>query len=100
MCDYFLPNSWYEPDDYSYEPECPKCDNKENTIDMAREYLSSVVEMLYSADHLDIAKLDDMIGELAHQLDCKIPAHLPRVERPSILTKWVEFNNQYLKQLA
>jgi hypothetical protein len=99
MCDYFAPDSWYEPD-YYYEPECSGCEEKEKATQVAREYLEELITILYSEEKLDTAKLDDILGELAHQFDCKVPAHLPRVSREDGISKWINFNNQYLKQLA
>ena len=96
--DYYAPNSWYE-DDYEPEHECRRCDEKDKIIERSNEYLSLIVEMLYDKSKLDIAKLDDLIGELCNQLDVDQPNALPNIKRPDMLNNWIESNNNYLKAL-
>ena len=108
MRDYYAPDSWYEPDcepDY----ECSACDEKEQTLDSAKEFLESLVEMLYSKEALDLNLFENHLDELCHQLDVKIGAGDLQIQRSKttsihtilpIVEQWKTYNNQYLKQLA
>lgn len=95
--DYFAPDSWYEPD-YAPETECSKCEENEKMIEISKNYLHSIIKMLYDESHLDIALLDDALGELCYQLDVDHPTKLPNITRPNFLKDWVESNNNYLKK--
>lgn len=99
MNDFNMPDSWYEPVCH-YETECTSCTRLENTMESARDFLKNVLKMLYGRDELDIAQLDDQLGELANQLDLEFPVGLPNVARKDALSQWIEFNNNYLKKLA
>lgn len=91
----------YYEDSYEPENECRHCKKTDKSIAVAQEYLVEILEMLYSKNNLDIAKLDDVLGDLCHQLDVThLPATLPNVTRPDNLKSWIESNNNYLKALA
>lgn len=105
MKDYFLPQSYYEPDhlDYQSLQSCNSCHEKEKTYERANEYLTKVIHILYSDDKLNTAELENALDELCYLFDVQLPANMPTIERrekKSLLKDWIEFNNNYLKQLA
>lgn len=101
MRDYYLPTSWYEQD-YQSLQACDSCEQKEQTLEDAQEYLSQLIHHLYGKEPLDVAKFEDVLDELCYLFDVKLPATLPTVERKkeTNLENWIEFNNNHLKQLA
>ena len=98
--DYYAPNSWYEQD---CEPdhECSKCEQKDKIIEISQDFLSDIVKMLYKNDDLNLAKLDDILGQLCDQLDVDHDFDgMPNIQRPGNLRNWVKDNNNYLKSFA
>lgn len=102
--------SWDCPCDRP-EYECSDCDEKESTIENSKEFLESIVNMLYSSEPLDLAKFEDHLDELCGYLDVKIgkgDLQIQRIQKEKtirttmlpIVQEWVNYNNQYLKQLA
>lgn len=101
MLNYCAPDSWYDDDRYDdSEIKCDGCDDKQIIIDNAKNYLQLIIDVLYGEEKIDKAQLDDMIGDLCHELEMEMPIHLPKVQRGDLLSHWVKFNNQHLKQLA
>jgi hypothetical protein len=101
--DYYLPDSWYEPD-YEPEYECWKCDEKDKVIENAQDFFSGIVDMLYGKVDLDVDHLDNMIEELGSYLDVNIPSDakniLKKDNMQNVLQSWIKFNNNHLKALA
>jgi hypothetical protein len=101
--------SWDCPCD-GPEYECYKCDEKDKQIDNAKEFLESIVEMLYSKEALDLAEFEDHLDELCAYMDVKIgqgDLQIRRLEERKtsvpvlpILEAWKQYNNNYLQQLA
>jgi len=82
MQDYYVTDSWYEPDcDPCYE--CPDCEDHITNIDHAADHLTAVLEMLYGDEQLDTAQLEDHLDEIQSALGMKFkfPAHCPKIER-------------------
>lgn len=92
-------DSWYEPEDEQYF-ECKKCEEKDKELECAREFLEDIIEKLYGDSELDIARLDDSLGELCSYLGVKHPIKMPNIKREEVLQEWVKNNNNYLKQIA
>ena len=101
--------SWDCPCD-GPEYECYQCNEKEEQLENAKEFLESIVEMLYSREVLDLAKFEDHLDELCHQLDVKIGQGDLQIRRQEekksspqvlpLLEAWKQYNNHYLQQLA
>lgn len=69
MCRYSPTDGYYEMEDH---PECRDCEKKEGTMHEAKNYLESIVQMLYSKDMLDLHKFEDTLDELCHLLNVKL----------------------------
>jgi hypothetical protein len=96
----------YEFDDMHDEYECKSCSGKENVLCQAKEFLESIVGMLYSKKPLDINEFEWQLEELCHYLNVKMgdEIQIQRKEQKSIIVpliqEWQTFNNQYLTQLT
>lgn len=67
----------YDPTDYDYSPMCRHCEENEQKLDHAKEWLESVVRQLYSKDKLDCLELENDLDELCHLLGVRmIPGDL------------------------
>ncbi len=63
----------YQYDEY-FEPErpsCRQCEESQQKLDDAKEFLEGVVEKLYSRDTLDVLHLEFLLDELCFYLDVK-----------------------------
>jgi hypothetical protein len=107
--DYYAPDSWYEPDcepDY----ECSHCDEKEKTLDNSKEFLESIVSMLYSKEPLDLLAFENHLDELCSYMDVTIDKGDLQVQRLQekkiiqnhlpVVDEWKIYNNEYLKNLT
>lgn len=108
--DYYAPDSWYEPD-CDPEYECSDCDEKKSSLDNAKEFLESIVSMLYSREPLELLKFEEHLDELCHQLDVQIGKGDLQIQRLQekqktiqtilpMVEEWKNFNIGYLKQLT
>lgn len=94
-----------EFDRYEYikTHECKHCLEKEQTFDLAQEFLQEVVKQLYTKEPLDENKLEHCLDELCFILKVKMETCDLNIQRPKKITNlsnWIEFNNSYLTQLA
>lgn len=66
-----------------YEPEivCRHCEEKEKIIDVAKEYLESIVKILYSSQEIDLLKIQDDLIEICHSFGVEIPKNELRITR-------------------
>lgn len=80
MKEYYAPDSWYEPD-VEIEHTCYQCDEKDKKIEHMADHMTAIIEMLYSREKLEVAKLEDHLDEVCHALGLKLPAEMPNVER-------------------
>lgn len=71
--------------DYIAEaPRCRKCDEVEQRMDDAGEFLKEVVEQLYGKKHLEPTLLEYALDNLCHYLGVKmVPGDLVIEEKPS-----------------
>ncbi len=91
---------------YETQYECKACEGKENVLDVAKEFLESIVDMLYSKQPLDASEFECQLEELCYQLNVKMGDEL-QIERKQkrsviepLIQEWQQFNNQYLTQLT
>ncbi len=91
--------------------ECPACERKEETLNRTKEFLESIVNMLYSNKPLNLIEFENDLDELCHRMDVQIGFGDLQIQRketktitmPTILPmveQWINFNNQYLAQLT
>lgn len=99
MNDYYAPDSWYEAP-HSDLNTCQSCEDTKKVIENSQYFLMEVMKMLYGQQDLDLAKLDDYLGELCYGLDVDMPAAFPQIERATRLKQWIDFNKQELQKLA
>lgn len=75
--------SWHQDYDsgYSYDEECLSykdlCREKENCVDI----MQLLLDKLYSDKQINIAELEDVLENLAHYFDLKIPITELRIAR-------------------
>lgn len=90
-----------------YEPEhsCKQCEEKEQRIDDAREFLEGIIDHLYGSQPLDKVNLQHCIEELCHFLgvhfdrdELNIARNKSKIE--PYLKDWMSFNQNYLKEMA
>lgn len=79
--EYYAPASWYEPDP---EPETPADygwvhEDDLPDFDHCKDMLQGCLEALYKSG--DVAKLEDCLEELCHQLDVKFELGTPELEK-------------------
>lgn len=96
--------------DSAYEPEyrCKKCEEKEQLLDEAAQFMQTIVEQLYSRDTLDKPVLQHCIEELCGILRVKnqhsilqIARHKPQSTKiEPFVDSWLQFNDAYLKELV
>lgn len=77
MCQYHHA-TWDEPSSFQECEEVKKADQKLHEIELA---VRDVVKLLYMSDELDIAMLDDAVGQICDAVGVKSPEGLPRVRR-------------------
>ncbi len=58
---------------YDIPRECQACQDLESMIDVSREYIDSIVKMLYGSQRLDLLKMEDNIIELCHAFGVVMP---------------------------
>lgn len=69
----------YEP---SSEYECYEARNVRQTLGcIADLVIEELIPMLYGKEEIDVAYLDDTIGQICDRLELKSPETLPRVRR-------------------
>ena len=100
----------YDEPDCEPEYECSACNGKENTLDTAKEFLESLVDMLYSKEALDLTDFEWKLDELCHYLNVKMIAgdlQIQRKQTPKtihnilpIVDEWKTYNNKFLQQLT
>jgi hypothetical protein len=73
--------------DYDYDTgyrdyvECGECREATQKLYNVEQALAQVVKLLYSREKLDVALLDDAIGQMCDSVGFESPATLPRVRR-------------------
>lgn len=69
--------------DYDIEPEyeCSDCDQKQDVLEASKEWLESIVRILYSGEKIDESKLSDHLEELCWQLDVTFPKNELRISK-------------------
>lgn len=91
---------WEDPDCSPYT-ECSECEEKTEAFEDAAEYLTGILEEIYSTSNLDLELLEHNIENLCHVLNVKMPdgdVQVLRKPQPSLLlTEWMQFNHNYLK---
>jgi len=94
---------------YDYDPyyddvcdECGHCKEYSTEKDYAADFMKGILDHLYGDKALDLKNLEHCLEELAHILQVKFPEKdlTIRRETPKFLQEWVNFNNNYLKQIA
>ncbi len=93
------------PCELSHERECRKCEEKDQTLDEASEWLQEIVKQLYTKDALDVNHLENCLDELCHLLKVKMNTGDIQIARPStknhpMITDWMAFNQSFLTKLA
>ena len=92
------------PDDYyDHGNRCKTCEEHEQTLDCASNYLIEVVHQLYSLETLDKAKLESALDELCHLLQVRTnqgTLQIDRKRQPTMLADWISYNNESLYQIA
>lgn len=84
-------------DDTGYHDyvECQDCKEANDKLYNIEKALTQVVKQLYSEDRLDVALLDDSLGQICDYVGYPMPANLPRVKRrESIYFEFAESINQ------
>lgn len=65
----------------SYGCECYRCEEKTGVLEDAKEFLQSIVDMLYSKETLNVAQFEDHLDELCHQLGVKMNSGDIQIQR-------------------
>src|SRR5271165_3976906 len=84
-------------DNEPYEPDCRVCMQLGATIDEATKYVKEILVMLYDTRELDIAKLDDSLGQLCDCLGIELPMGVPMVKRKE--TQIFEFATELARSI-
>lgn len=105
---YSQKDSWYESDCYQDE-ECKRCEEKEQTLDYAKEFLEYLVTALYSKQPLNLDKFEESLDELCHALHVKMGSgdlQIQRLKEEKIIKtslpmeKWIVLNSKYFTQIT
>lgn len=93
---------------YRYEePECLRCDQKENALQDVKYWMLYLLEQLYSEKAIDCDEIERCLMEISAVVDIKFPVGELGIERKHLLEpkhisndvdKWLEWNQLYLKQ--
>jgi hypothetical protein len=83
---------WYEID-IQDPPTCRHCEDKEQSLDCAKEFLETIVNMLYSKNTLNIESLEENLDQLCHFLRVKVKPGDLQIQRikhkPPIQVGWI-----------
>lgn len=80
---------WYEAA-YERDPDAEYTTTKTvNDAKYIREALQAIVDQVYGASKLDVARLDDDLHWLASELGMKVPDNQPTIERKKQLSFYV-----------
>ena len=94
----------YDPQFDKHQSECRECLQKEQVFDSGNEYLQEIIDQLYSKEPLDKSKLEHCLDELCFLLKVKMKKTDLNIQRPEkqkdSFQSWIEFNNQYIKQMC
>lgn len=74
------PASWFEPD-CDYENECDGCDKLNKKLENAKEFVESLVEMMYSKEKLDVDLFTWRLEEACSYLDIGFPINDIQIKR-------------------
>ena len=99
---------WWNGPEYEPEHECKHCNEKEQTMDEAREFIQGIVEQIYSNKALEKGILEHCLDELCFLFNVEMAKGEMTIARkqndkiisPFGLETWVKANNDYLKELA
>lgn len=69
--------------------ECCEAKRASDKLFFIEQMMRQLVKLLYNDDRLDVAVLDDCLGQICDSLGYELPAHLPRVRRHG--TEFFEF---------
>jgi len=71
-----------------YIEECEDCRNKEDKIDICKEYLEKIVRQLYKSGELNVELLHSYMFSLCDEFDVDVPSTYP----PIVSKKEMYFN--------
>lgn len=74
------PDTWYEPD---YEPVhvCPHCTQESKDKEFVSGFMKEILNQLYGKNHLDSARLENALDEVAHFFELKLSQDDLQIER-------------------
>lgn len=104
------PISWYEPD-VEVEYCCKKCEEKDQTMDNAADFLTGIIEQLYSKTNFNSVEFEWILEQLCHYLKVKMPINelqicrkhqskIAEISQIAAIDDWKKFNQNYLKELT
>lgn len=71
-------------DDEYFQYECKHCDEKQEIIGEAGEWLEEIVKQVYSKDNLDIHHFENCLDMLCHLLNVKMNTGDIQISRPQV----------------
>lgn len=88
---------YYKEHEDHQDHRCHNCDAAESNKENMQEFLKSIMEQLYSAEPLNVAKLEDDLDNLCFQMNMEImpgEMQVQRLEKPSFLNSWMQYNQE------
>lgn len=83
-------------------PSCFQCDESENKIKSAKDYLLGIIEQVYSNGKFDKEIFEHCLEELCFALETEIPNTEPNIERKKMphehVAEWIYRGNTKMIQ--
>lgn len=90
-----------------HEYEYYQCNENKQLVKDLRYWMQAILDQLYGKEEFNVEDLENALDEMVHYLGLKLPMGELQVKlKESSITKhpmlgdWINFNNEYLKQIA